>query len=104
VVVQPGVGRGANNSLPLKQALIRVPLTWIGTLVRPKQCERDLRFGAWNVGRMYRSGSLATVTRELARYKLDLVSVQEVRWDKGGSVRAGDYIFSVEKKMEIINW
>jgi hypothetical protein len=32
-----------------------------------------------------------TVARELARYKLDLVGVQEVRWDKGGTVRAGDY-------------
>ena len=31
------------------------------------------------------------VTRELAGYKLDLVGVQEVRWDKGGTVRAGDY-------------
>jgi hypothetical protein len=32
-----------------------------------------------------------TVARELARYKLDLVGVQEVRRDKGGTVRAGDY-------------
>jgi hypothetical protein len=31
--------------------------------------------------------------RELARYKLDFVGVQEVRWDKGGNVRAGDYNF-----------
>jgi hypothetical protein len=34
-----------------------------------------------------------TVARELARNKLDLVGVQEVRWDKGGTVRAGDYTF-----------
>jgi len=27
------------------------------------------------------------------RYKLDLEGVQEVRWDKGGLVRAGDYNF-----------
>ena len=27
----------------------------------------------------------------MARYKLDLVGVQEVRWEKGGTVRAGDY-------------
>jgi hypothetical protein len=32
-----------------------------------------------------------TVARELARYKIDLVGVQVVRWDKGGTVRAGDY-------------
>jgi hypothetical protein len=29
----------------------------------------------------------------IARYKLDLVGVQEVRWEKGGTVRAGDYNF-----------
>ena len=29
--------------------------------------------------------------RELARYKLDLVGVQEVRWEKEGTVIAGDY-------------
>jgi hypothetical protein len=35
---------------------------------------------------LYRSGSLMTVVRELARCRLDLVGVQEVRWDKGGTV------------------
>jgi hypothetical protein len=34
-----------------------------------------------------------TVARKLAKYKVDLVGVQEVRWDKGGTVRAGDYNF-----------
>ena len=29
----------------------------------------------------------------LARYTLDLVDVLEDRWDKGNTVRAGDYIF-----------
>jgi hypothetical protein len=38
-----------------------------------------------------------TVVRELARYKLYLVGVKEVRWDKGGTVRAGDYTFFYEK-------
>jgi hypothetical protein len=31
--------------------------------------------------------------RELARCKLELVGVQEVRWDKGGTIRVGDYSF-----------
>jgi hypothetical protein len=34
-----------------------------------------------------------TVAKELDRYKLDLVGVQDVRWDKRGTVRAGDYNF-----------
>jgi len=38
-------------------------------------------------------GSFTTVARELARHKLDLVDVQEFRWDKGATVRAGDYNF-----------
>jgi len=42
---------------------------------------------------LYRAGSLMAAARELARYKLDLVGVQEVRWDRGGTVRARDYNF-----------
>ena len=38
--------------------------------------------------------------RELGRYKLDVVEVQEVRWDKGGTVRAGDYDFFYGKGNE----
>jgi hypothetical protein len=29
---------------------------------------------------LYRVGSLMTLSRELSKYKLDLVGVQEVRW------------------------
>jgi len=60
--------------------------------------------GTWTVRSLYRAGSLTAAARELARYKLDLVVVQEVRWDKGGTVRAGDYIFFMEKEMNIISW
>jgi hypothetical protein len=52
-----------------------------------------MRFGTWNVRCLCRSGSITTVARELAGYKLDLVGVQEVRWDKRSTVREGDYIF-----------
>ena len=40
------------------------------------------------------------MTRELARYKLDLVGLQEVRWDKGDTVRAGDYNYFYGKGNE----
>jgi hypothetical protein len=36
---------------------------------------------------------LKTVARELGKYKLDLVGVQEVRRDKGGTEQAEDCIF-----------
>jgi exonuclease III len=53
----------------------------------------DMRFGTWNVRSLYRSGSLKTETGESTKYKLDLVGVQEIRWDKSGTGPAGDYTF-----------
>jgi hypothetical protein len=41
----------------------------------------DMRFGTWNVRGIYRAGSLTTVAREVTKYKLGSVEVQEVRWD-----------------------
>ena len=38
--------------------------------------------------------------RELARYKLDLVGVQEVKWGKEGTVKAGNYSFIYGKGNE----
>jgi hypothetical protein len=52
-----------------------------------------MRFGTLNVRSLYRSGSLKTVARELGKFKLVLVGVQEVRWDKGGTERAEDCTF-----------
>ena len=57
-----------------------------------------MRPGTWNVRSLHRTGSLTAATRELARYKLDLVGVQDVRWDKVGTVRAGDYNFFLWKR------
>jgi hypothetical protein len=62
--------------------------------------EENMRFCIWKVRNLYRSGSLTTVARELAKYKLDLVDVQEVGWDKGSTVRAGDYILFYGKGNE----
>jgi exonuclease III len=56
----------------------------------------DMRFGTWNVQTLYGSGSSKTVSGELAKYKLDLVGVQEVRWDKGGTEPAGDLFPSMQ--------
>jgi hypothetical protein len=73
-----------------------------------------MRLGLRNV-----RSSLMTVSRELARYKLDLVRVQEVRWDSCGSEPAGEYtgirimnyivlfvhkrIMSAVKRVEFVN-
>ena len=58
-----------------------------------------MRVGTWNGRSLYRAGLLTAAARELGRYKLDLVGVQ-VRWDKGGTVRAGDNNFFLWKRKQ----
>jgi exonuclease III len=59
-----------------------------------------MRFGLWNVSSLYRVGTVMTVSRELARYKLDLVGLQEVRWQARGTQPAGEYRFFYRKRNE----
>jgi hypothetical protein len=61
-----------------------------GVSQRFRKRKRDILVGTWNVRSLYKTGSLTAASRELARYKLDLVGVQELKWDKEGTVRAGD--------------
>jgi hypothetical protein len=51
----------------------------------------DMRFGTWNVRRMYRAGSFRAVAEEISKYKLDFVVVQEVGWDGDGTEPADEY-------------
>jgi len=69
----------------------------------PHSKKRDFFLWTWNVRSLYTAGSLAAAARKLARYKLDFVGLQEVRWNKRGTVRAGTVIFSMEKEMKIIS-
>jgi len=59
-----------------------------------------MRIGTWNFRSLYRAGLFTAAARELARYKLDFVGVQEVRWDREGTLRAGDYSFFYGKGNE----
>jgi hypothetical protein len=60
-----------------------------------------MRFGKLNATSLNRSGSVTSVTTELERYKLDLVDMQEARWD---TVRAGDYNIFYGKEKKSIKW
>ena len=48
-------------------------------MVLPRKRKRNMKFGTWNVSSLYRAGSITAAARELTRYKVDLVGVQEVR-------------------------
>jgi hypothetical protein len=43
-----------------------------------------MKFGTLNVSSPYRAA-----VEEISKYKLDLVGLQEVKWDKGGTKLAG---------------
>jgi hypothetical protein len=60
----------------------------------------DMGFGTWNIRNWYRVGTLMTVSRELSRYMLHLVGVQEVRWEGSGTTPAGEYTFFYGKGNE----
>ena len=47
-----------------------------------------------------KSSRIIFIDCKQARYKLDVAGVQEVRWDKGGTVRRGDYNFFYRKGNE----
>jgi hypothetical protein len=78
--------------------ILKEPWTWMDSLdKRPKLRNMNMRFGLWNVRSLYRMGSLTTVSRELSKYKLDLVGVQEVRWEGSGTKVSGEYTLSYGK-------
>jgi hypothetical protein len=44
-----------------------------------------------------------TAVKELSTFKLDFVEVQDVRWDEDGTESAGEYTFTAERGMRIMN-
>jgi hypothetical protein len=77
------------------------PWIWTDSLDKqPKLMKMDIRFGTWNVRSLYRAGSLMTVAKEISKYKLHLVGVQEVRCYRGGIESASENIFFYGKGNE----
>jgi hypothetical protein len=52
-----------------------------------------MRFGIWNISSSCRVGTIKSVVGELGRYKLDIVGVQESRWEGEGYQTADNYTF-----------
>jgi exonuclease III len=59
-----------------------------------------MRLGTWNVRSLHRAGLLVTVSKEVSNFRFDLVGVQEVRWEGGGTEPAGEYTFFYGKGNE----
>jgi exonuclease III len=80
-----------------------LPWKWTDSLAGPKHWKRD-RFDTWNVRSLHRADLLKIGARELGKYKLDLVGVQEVRWEKGSWKGQRIIRSSMERGMKIISY
>jgi hypothetical protein len=48
------------------------------------------RIGSWNVRTLFQKRKLAQLNREMDRYKLDILGVSEVRWNRSGQIMTTD--------------
>jgi exonuclease III len=60
----------------------------------------DMGVRTWNIRSLYRASFLMTVSKEVSKYKLDLVGVQEVRWEGSGTKKTREYTFLYGKGNE----
>lgn len=57
-----------------------------------------MRFDTLHMRSLYRPGSLKRVNRKLTKYRLGLVEVQGVKWEKGDAELAQDFTFRYGKE------
>jgi hypothetical protein len=99
-----GLGMGLttpHHKKKLVTKILKKPRTWTDSLdKRPRQKKMDMRCSIRKVRSMYRAWSLRAVAKEISKYNLDLVGVQEVRWNRGGNEPAGEYKFFYGKGNE----
>ena len=55
--------------------------------------KKNLRIGTWNVQTLYKTGALQVTVRETEKYELDILAIQEVRWEGQDSIHQGKYTF-----------
>lgn len=48
----------------------------------------EIRIGTWNIRTLYIPGALRNINSEIAKYKLHIVALQEIRWLGNGNVQA----------------
>jgi len=52
--------------------------------------KRTLKVGNWNVRKLYRSGNIAQVAREMKRKGIDIMGISETYWMGQGKVQLAE--------------
>ena len=55
----------------------------------PQPSNKSLRIASWNVRTMCETGKSAQLSREMQRYKVDILGISETRWIQSGQKRLG---------------
>jgi hypothetical protein len=53
----------------------------------------EIRIATWNICTMYIPGRLQEIAEEVLKYKIDIVTVQEIRWQGTGKIDKPNYTF-----------
>jgi hypothetical protein len=73
-----------------------MPQTWADSLALPKQWKKDIRVGTCSVRSLCRVGAIKSVVGKLE--KLDLMAVQEVKYEGDGYQTVDNYTFFCGKE------
>jgi hypothetical protein len=102
LVLGLGVGlavpRRKKKSSSLRNITKDLGLGWILWIA-----ENRCKIGTWNVRSLYKAGLLIAVAKEILKYKLDLVGVQEVRWTEVTTNQQANIHFCVEGGKGVVN-
>ena len=58
----------------------------MNTRLRQRIRTTDLTFGTWNVQTMLQPGKMTEIADEVLRLGIDLVALQEIRWQGQGEI------------------
>ena len=78
------------NQIIIINIIIIIIIIIISNLERPWQRKMDMIFGTWNVRSLNRARAQGLVISEIDRCRMDLVGVQEVRWEGSGTLESGN--------------